>query len=1434
MESDDNQSNLSPQEFSDGDPPSFSGDEEGTFHQSSSDVEDSESYGEEYEQYAEQDDEDAKMYENQSEGGPPEVIEISDSSDAENESSAEPQEQYEIESNNGEEITPLEQEHEESQEDVEDQPEVETSDQSLSSSKEYENEPQPEEHFQEQGQQQQSEEPILAEASEAGAAIATPRRITRSMTGSISPVRPISSVSPGQRRQSVERGVSQSPSASGERGRRTRRGRTRSSHGSELENDDESRGPSESQISQISVDIEVAEEQQASERQQIARLLPTEEGESSSHQEAEESRNVQSESIFVEEVQGDNQEDVAAPLSPSKLTTAELLSSFPETSADLSMEENIRSNQFRMEDLITMPPEQGEASLDQPKSRSRSPQRSVQAQTLQRSPSPKKAMDIDERYSPATQSATEPKALAKDSTSPVVTDNSRSMSPQPSSSPKRHLVENVEEEYEEVQPTTQRASSPYQAMVVDSPKVRTPSPRRQVAQTSSQTHLQDESQNLDSNPTIAATLHRTPSPVRIQQSSHPTSMDVDEELTIPMNESTPQSNVISNLCAILDIPSSTYLSLLDPRNSHIQDTPEAIMNLFAKMEKILSQSVLNTNREGEEPAAEGSVSEDIAELRAQITELKSEKAVLEVNFEHTTHGHLSTINSLREQIHHMQTELDHFKNEMEKSDKTVSELKQNLAHERDVKERREVELNKLKSRIEGLESEKRDIVRRLGKGIEGKDDYDNLLSRHISLKTENEKLSSELNEYRARQVSIELQRQKMEQELKILTDQNDWLSSELKEKTEEFGQYRKEKSSALLSLQSQVDSLTTQSLSYTQTISHLRTQLSNLQQTHTQTLNELDSLRSQLVSQEADYKSALDTATRSSNLYKTHAEDLQAKVEEMRQISTQLEDAVNDKYLELDAKDSTMENLRKELEDVTKKLNDVTKELEGIKRRGFVSAAESDTTTISALSPTAEMWKQMQESGQSVTDMRDRIHSLDRDLQKSESERKRLEGLLTQVMSEIEERVPEMAETREKCISLVEELEVYKRKEREAGVLRKELEKLTKEHETLKDQHERMHRDLSLQIQGLLQGNFTETENHPIMEFESSEDVITNRLLIFRNIEELQTQNKNLLKALRAAMARLEEVESPLETTQDMYNQINRLKEELALSQQRVASMSNQQEVLRSQLSGRGSVAGSPSPMRTFSRSISPARELELDRERENLKKKEHEFENMKRDLRVNEKMLKDQIDQLRTECGDLRVALAKEKARSDGLLERYNLITSQFETQTHDLATHQTLTSTLQSQLNTAESKLTNLTSENISLQTQLTKINSELTNLQSEKKLWKSIETRLERERSEGQKERERLSKVVEGWGRIQSEFERRMENEKSRWEERVKSLEDELDQTKSKLIESSTELKMISERRDVEINESKSKIESLVNFTILFKVSADSHYPHIRQLI
>ncbi|XP_058665022.1 nucleoprotein TPR isoform X2 [Ammospiza caudacuta] len=770
---------------------------------------------------------------------------------------------------------------------------------------------------------------------------------------------------------------------------------------------------------------------------------------------------------------------------------------------------------------------------------------------------------------------------------------------------------------------------------------------------------------------------------------------------------------------------------------------------------------------------------------------------------------------------------------------------------------------------EELEAEKRDLVRtteRRSQEVEHlNEDVKRLNEKLTEANTEKAKLQLKLDELQTSDVSMKYREKRLEQEKELLQNQNTWLNAELKAKTDELLHTAREKGNEILELKCSLENKKEEVSRMEEQVNSLKQSNENLQKHVEELLNKLKEAKEQQTSMEERFHNELNAHMKLSNLYKSAADDSEAKsneltgaVEELHKLlkeAGEANKAAQEHLAEVEESKATMEKeLREKISKLEKELENANDLLSATKRKGAILSEEE----LAAMSPTAAAVAKVVKPGMKLTELYNAYVETQDQLHMEKLENRRINKYLDEIVQEVEAKAPILKRQREE----------FERSQKAVASLSAKLEQAMKEIHRLQDSADQANKhasfferesqrlevrvkDLSQQICVLLMELEEARGNHVIRDeavssadISSSSEVITQHLVSYRNIQELQQQNQRLLVALRelgearekeeqeTTSSKMSELQSQLD---EALSELQQLRESRQHQLQLVESIIRQRDMFRILLTQTtGAIIplqasgmlpeeicltstpkrpNLPQSMATPA-PVSMTESVETVEAKAALKQLQEVFENYKKEKAENDKLLNEQNEKLQEQVTDLRSQNAKISTQLEFASKRYEMLQDNVESYRREITSlherTQKLTATTQKQEQIINTMTQDLRGANEKLA--VAEVRAE--NLKKEKDILKMSDVRLTQQRDSLLVEQRGQNLLLTNLRTIQGILERSETETKQRLNNQIEKLEREISQLKKKLESEVEQRHSLTKNQEVHILDLKRQLETETN--------------------
>ncbi|CAM1301248.1 TPR (predicted), partial [Pycnogonum litorale] len=447
-------------------------------------------------------------------------------------------------------------------------------------------------------------------------------------------------------------------------------------------------------------------------------------------------------------------------------------------------------------------------------------------------------------------------------------------------------------------------------------------------------------------------------------------------------------------------------------------------------------------------------------------------------------------------------------------------------------------------------------------------------------------------ELQTQELTLQYREKRLQQELKLANKQIDLSNAQINEKNQQLANITSEKVSEIFRLQNQVETNVDELKLSEEKVSNLTKMLEKQEKLGDSKNEQLQTLQKNSGQVEADYQHELRAQRKLADLYKKSNDDHECKVRELMKAVEELQKFIEQAsfdHSELEGKYNTMvEQYEERLKEASKQIEDLNSELETANK--LLSSSVSDgqvsepSTSVADLYPEAVATSKVLRSYKSLTSLYSDFQRTEQELLKQKQENEELKQYLNNVLQEFDEKAPLLAQQKEDYEKALVTISVLNMKLDQAITDREQAYRernnelrsakfVTRENDRLKQKTT----DLSSQVCLLLKeieiyrGNYVPEDDQEvtsscpstIADESASSIIISKHLVSFRNIEELQKQNQQLLAVVRELSDEQEAKEKSAvdSRTSDLMTDLEAVKNQVG---ELKASRSRQETILES------------------------------------------------------------------------------------------------------------------------------------------------------------------------------------------------------------------------------------------------------------------------------
>ncbi|KAF2754877.1 hypothetical protein EJ05DRAFT_136859 [Pseudovirgaria hyperparasitica] len=368
-------------------------------------------------------------------------------------------------------------------------------------------------------------------------------------------------------------------------------------------------------------------------------------------------------------------------------------------------------------------------------------------------------------------------------------------------------------------------------------------------------------------------------------------------------------------------------------------------------------------------------------------------------------------------------------------------------------------------------------------------------------------------------------------------------------------------------------------------------------------------------------------------------------------------------------------------------------------------------------------------------------------------------------------------------------------------------------------------------FQRIANGELDEAE---LSELSPVNQLISQRLVIFRTVSELQERNTELLEATRnfaqrmegeEAKAKAEQQEKELKELEQLRDRCASYEDEVKSLKTRSQSYIKERDMYRRMLTHRGQLPPADDLASQFGQSVDgrasqvggeathePLQSKDIADYAKIIKDMQAHLDAMKNEADTDHAILKQQRDQLAKERGTLQSENAKFSSQLSLEHQRYELLNSTLSSMKAENAELRQRTDTLREAAAKQDLRTQQVAEDLIEAKTLADSTRNEVNNLKQLNEMLKRSENRLTEDNKTLLEERGRLNKLVSDLQTLQNERELSESENRRRLQTKSDALESELSTIKRKLDEEVEESKKAALRREYEQENSRAQIDDL----------------------
>lgn len=787
------------------------------------------------------------------------------------------------------------------------------------------------------------------------------------------------------------------------------------------------------------------------------------------------------------------------------------------------------------------------------------------------------------------------------------------------------------------------------------------------------------------------------------------------------------------------------------------------------------------------------------------------------------------------------------------------------------------EAETLRSRITSLENANRDTLAIVASKSAANDSLaQDLQKQHqkgLELSQQISSLQQSLQEAMSAVSSAKFREQNIKQELEQVKRNNEWLDNELKTKSADALKMRKEKGARISELSRQNEEISASLDAAKRTEAALRTRLEEIQAKAEESLSKVQQLQEQAATTEEGFRQELESSKRLAELQKQQAETHRARLKEVEALLEKARDDVaaetarHQQDAEADSQErDRLESRISELEADVDRLEATATatypaSMPGTPRPGmngsvygtpggnfgtpggFTTPKSTRKTTITATQAIEELYKvkgllatERRRNERLSTEMEEMMQGLEAkqpEIEEMQNEHERLQQEVVEMSKFVDATGKERDQARKDARKAMQDA---KNSQAEAEILRQQLRDLSAQIKMLlcdldaqQGGAEALSGPERMQMERLARGEVTEED--AFAGLTDTDRFISERLVVFRSVSELQAKNEELLRITRELGAKMESEEALAEKNQaaedhakveQLSRQIEQANDEMKAMVARSESYIKERDMFRRMLQHRGQIPRESDVESMFGQSMngggSVFNSIEAPNAKDNqnyaqlLRELQAHFDQYREEQGNDRRTLKEQADKLAADKAALQADIAKINSQLTLAGERYDMLCANYAMLQKENTELQKRSQVLSESAAKQDLRTQSVAEDLIEAKGMVESMRNEIANLKAEKSLYTEIQQRLNQDNENLVNERSRLNALIANQQSLQNERELTESETRRRLQTQVETLESELIATKRKLTDEVEDNKKAQLRKEYDTQQNQKRIDEL----------------------
>ncbi|XP_057291201.1 nucleoprotein TPR-like isoform X3 [Hydractinia symbiolongicarpus] len=825
----------------------------------------------------------------------------------------------------------------------------------------------------------------------------------------------------------------------------------------------------------------------------------------------------------------------------------------------------------------------------------------------------------------------------------------------------------------------------------------------------------------------------------------------------------------------------------------------------------------------------------------------------------------SKLNKYEKSLLTTRTKLERLEESQEETEKKYEETlnnKQKIERHNEQLKQKSILLEQEKCELAEVMEKKNKEIDRLN------EEWNEMSTKLADANTVRYQLQYKLDEIKNSDVRKEFKEKRLEQEKSMLLQQIEQMTSDLKTKSAQVVDLNKDKSAKLLGLESKCETLQQENAQFKAGLEASKKTCLEQERKIEMLLAKLKRIAEEHIEVESNMQQELTAQNKLVQLYKEDRDHVKAKLDEVTtaisELQALLKQSTEDKSAVEVQLASEHESLTSKIQELEQKIKNQSLEIENANDLLQISKRKGDTIMskdLSFLSPVAAASSKILKKGMTLTQIYSEYVKVTDELLNEKDENARLKLYMEQILQEVEEKAP----------LLLQQKEDYEHARQTIDNMSAKMEQNIRECNRLQNEHDEYERkvgyhkreekrlktlcvDLSQQVRVLLK-EVEEARGGAVsspamllvspnddLNVSSSGQVISEHLVTFKSIEELQAQNERLLLTVRELSEEQEKLEQEggPEIIHELKKKIEHanfdldtLKDNQRVQDEMLEKLSRQRDMYKVLCQKGGVMVGDVSSTSALGSQTILETEAELTTTKAELDNTISEHMKLKEVVSKKEKSLNNTINSQEEQLSSIRLERDKLKNQLEFTEEKHSILKTTADGYKREVKALEAKCSSITEALNTIRVEAAKYKQEYSEAKEKLIAAEVNAKSMKTEKNLVKEAEKRLMQENQSLLDQQRSQNVLLTNLQTIQNNLERREFETRSALGKQVDSLQREVRALRRQSDNETSILKSTNTSLEKEIKELKIKLGIEMEKNKIFVTDSESSKHLVEQL-